>query len=123
MARTAIIDPAGNVINIVPDQRPDLPTQYPGCSQLADDSAQVGWQWDGGSFLAPPSARKVPKSLIVQRLIDAGKIAAANAALEADPAKKARWYAADHPAIHADDPEAIAFLQAIGADPVAILAP
>ena len=59
----------------------------------------------------------------MQRLIDDEKIAAANAALEADPAKKARWYAADHPAIRADDADAIAFLQAIGADPAAILAP
>jgi hypothetical protein len=88
----------------------------------------IGDGFDGAQFVdnrvrAPEPPRLLAKSLIVQRLIDAGKIAAANAALESDPAKKARWYAADHPAIRADDVDAIAFLQAIGADPVAILAP
>jgi hypothetical protein len=88
----------------------------------------IGDDWDGAQFIdnrvrAPEPPRLVAKSLIVQRLIDAEKIAAANTALEADPAKKARWYAADHPAIRADDPDAIAFLQAIGADPAAVLAP
>ena len=52
----------------------------------------IGDDWDGAQFIdnrvrAPEPPRLVPKSLIVQRLIDAGKIAAANAALEADPAK------------------------------------
>ncbi|MGB8527336.1 MAG: hypothetical protein WCD75_10955 [Rhodoplanes sp.] len=88
----------------------------------------IGDGWDGAQFIdnrdrAPEPPRLVLKSLIVQRLIDAGKIAAANTALEADPAKKARWYAADRPAIRADDADATAFLQAIGADPAAILAP
>lgn len=67
--------------------------------------------------------RTVPKSVIVSRLIAAGKIVTAKAALEADPAAWARWVAPDHPAINHDDADAIALLVAIGADPDVILAP
>ena len=34
-----------------------------------------------------------------------------------------RWYAPDQPAINADDPDALALLTAIGADPATVLAP
>ena len=67
--------------------------------------------------------RLVTKSLITSRLIEAGKIEAARAALEADASAYARWWAPDKPAIYADDPEAIALLQSIAADPAAILTP
>lgn len=65
MPRTAIIDGGGNVINIVPDPLPDLLTQYPGCTQIADDSAEIGWRWSGGSFAAPaPAPRFVARDLL-----------------------------------------------------------
>ena len=67
--------------------------------------------------------RLVPKSVIVSRLIAAGKIGAAKAALDASPAAFARWFASDRPAINHDDPDALALLTAIGADPETILAP
>jgi len=67
--------------------------------------------------------RKVAKSVVQQRLIDRGKIGAALQGLQADPAKFARWFAPDHPEVYADDPEAIAFVQALGEDPGVILAP
>ncbi len=67
--------------------------------------------------------RTVPKSVIVSRLIAAGKIEAAYAALNSDPAAWARWVASDRPAINHDDPDAIALLNAIGADPDVILGP
>lgn len=71
----------------------------------------------------PPEPRKVPKSVIVSRLIAADKIAAAKAALDTNPAAFARWFASDRPAVNFDDPDAIALLKAIGADPDSILAP
>lgn len=67
--------------------------------------------------------RKVLKSTVVARLIATGKINAAFAALNANKAAFARWFSPDHPAVYADDPEALALLAAIGADPAVILAP
>lgn len=67
--------------------------------------------------------RMVAKSLVQQRLIDAGLMGAARDALWQDPAAWARWFAPDHPRIYADDPEAVALLRAIGADPDVIMAP
>lgn len=67
--------------------------------------------------------RLVPKSVIVSRLIEAGKIAAAYQALNSKPEYWARWVASDRPAINHDDPDALALLKAIGADPAVILAP
>lgn len=69
----------------------------------------------------PP--RTVRKSLIIQRLHDAGKLAAASAALNSDVYARERWYAPDQPAVHADNEEVVALLKAIGADATAILAP
>ncbi|MFY9699881.1 MAG: hypothetical protein WAK34_16465 [Rhodoplanes sp.] len=126
--RCALIE-NGVVVNVI---LADPGTYVPPAGMTLRDveglQVNIGDDWDGAQFIdnrvrAPEPPRLVLKSLIVQRLIDDEKIAAANAALEADPAKKARWYAADHPAIRADDADAIAFLQAIGADPAAILAP
>lgn len=67
--------------------------------------------------------RLIPKSLVVQRLISAGKIAAAKAALESNPAAFARWFASDKAAVYADDHDALALLSAIGVDPDEIMAP
>jgi XkdW protein len=92
-----------------------LPGDPPTDQQVADALAAIDAQ--------PPPRRMVAKSLIISRLIEAGKIEAARAALEANASAYARWWAPDKPAIYADDPEAIALLQSIGADPAAILAP
>lgn len=72
---------------------------------------------------APPPRRLISKSVIIERLHIAGKLVAAQAALNADAYARERWYAADKPAIYADDAEALALLTAIGADPEIILAP
>ncbi len=62
------------------------------------------------------------RSIIVDRLHAAGKLIAAREMLDAaDLYTRERWNARE--AIYADDPTAIALLQAIGADPEAILAP
>jgi hypothetical protein len=74
-------------------------------------------------LLGPTARRMVRKSVVQARLIEAGKMNAAYAALTSNSAHYARWFAPDHPEVYADDPDAIALLQAIGADPEAILAP
>lgn len=71
----------------------------------------------------PAVRRMVPKSVIIDRLHSAGKLAAASEALNADVYARERWYAPDKPAVSADDRETIALFKAIGADPNAILAP
>lgn len=71
-----------------------------------------------------PPYHRVAKSTIIYRLTDE-QLAAATAAFN-EPANlrlRERWYAPDQPAINANDPESIAFVQAIGADPAVILAP
>jgi len=70
-----------------------------------------------------PPKRQVLKSVIISRLIAAGKIGAAKTTLEGNAAYFARWWAPDRPAIHHDDPDALALLAAIDADPEAIMAP
>jgi hypothetical protein len=92
-----------------------LPGAPPTDQQIADALAAIDSE--------PPPRRLVVKSLVISRLIEVGKIEAARAALEANASAYARWWAPDKPAIYADDPEAIALLQSIGADPAAILAP
>lgn len=80
---------------------------------------------DGVSLAEPPPVverRLVPKSVVVARLIAANKIDAAFQALMSNPGAFARWHAPDRPAVYADDPDAIALLQAIGADPAVVMA-
>ncbi len=74
-------------------------------------------------LLGPTARRKIAKSLVQQRLIDAGKMNAAYAALTSLPAHFARWFAPDHPEVYADDPDALALLAAIGADAEVVMAP
>jgi hypothetical protein len=69
-----------------------------------------------------PPYNLVPTHVIVDRLQADGKLVAARAALDAaDLYTRERWNNRD--AIYADDPAALALLNAIGADPLAILAP
>ena len=81
---------------------------------------------------APAAARYlVPRLLILDRLTTAGKLRAALNALkldapvltmtDADLRLRERWLAAT--AIYSDDPEAIALIRGVGADPAVILAP
>lgn len=73
---------------------------------------------------APPMAqpRLVPKRIIVDRLQVAGKLEAARTALDAQTLYvRERWNARD--SVYATDPDTIALLTAIGADPAIILAP
>jgi hypothetical protein len=71
----------------------------------------------------PVDRRRVLKSTVQQRLIDAGLMGKAYVALTANPVYFARWFAPDHPTVYADDPDALTLLDAIGADAAVIMAP
>lgn len=85
-------------------------------------------KWVNGSIVvyAPPigtpEPRLVLKRVIVDRLFAAGKLDAARAALDARPLYvRERWNVRD--SVYATDPDTIALLTGIGADPAVILAP
>lgn len=86
-----------------------------------DDARQV---WNGSAWGPVPATRQtVLKSVVQARIIDAGKMGAAYAALTANPIYFARWFAPDHPVVYCDDQDAVGLVQGLGLDPVAILAP
>jgi hypothetical protein len=68
-----------------------------------------------------PTTWRISTYRIVRRLEEVGFIEAADAALAAQPMLYRRFYTAG--SIPHDDPDAIAFLEGIGAEPEAILAP
>ena len=71
--------------------------------------------------LPPRAVWTVSKVVIVERLEAAGKLAAARAALDAASLLlRERWNAIQ--TVRNDDPDALALLTAIGADPAVILA-
>ena len=71
-----------------------------------------------------PPYHRVAKSTIIFRLTDTQLAAAVEAFNQPENLRlRERWYAPDQPAINADDPEFVAFVLAIGADPAAVLAP
>jgi hypothetical protein len=96
---------------------------------LIDQSRPDEWaallEWGTPDEYVEPEAprRMVRKSLVQQRLIDAGLMDRAYLVLTSQPAAFARWFAPDHPEVYADDPDALAMLAAIGAVPAVIMAP
>jgi hypothetical protein len=84
--------------------------------------AQLAAAFSG--WTAPPPPRPtVLKSVVQSRIIDAGKMGDAYAALTANPVYFARWFAPDHPVVYSDDPDAVGLVTALGLDPAVILAP
>ncbi|RWK54290.1 hypothetical protein [Mesorhizobium sp.] len=98
----------------------------PGWTEVRDN-VFAGFSFDGKNFTGPeptPRPRKtVLKSVVQARIIEAGKMAAAYAALTQNPIYFARWFAPDRPEVYCDDPDAIQLVTALGLDPDAILAP
>lgn len=71
-----------------------------------------------------PPYHRVAKSTIIYRLTDTQLAAAVEAFNQPENLRlRERWYAPDQPAINADDPESVAFVLTIGADPEVVLAP
>jgi hypothetical protein len=70
-----------------------------------------------------PVRATVLKSTVQSRIIDAGKMGEAYAALTANAVYFARWFAPDRPVVYCDDPDAVLLVTAIGLDPAVILAP
>lgn len=70
-----------------------------------------------------PERPMVRKSVVQQRLIEAGKMETAYAMLTAQPVYFARWFAPDHPSVYCDDPDAMGMVMALQEDPAVILAP
>ncbi|TIL25732.1 MAG: hypothetical protein E5Y88_12350 [Mesorhizobium sp.] len=93
----------------------------------APEEVHPGYLFDGQTFTAPaprpPSRAMVLKSVVQARIIEAGKMAAAYAALTQNPIYFARWFAPDRPEVYCDDSDAIQLVTALGLDPDAILAP
>lgn len=80
--------------------------------------------WASGAWSAAPAIRQmVAKSTVMARVTAAGKMAAAQAALWAQPDQFAKWFAPDQPDVYCDDAATVAFITALGLDPAAILAP
>lgn len=98
----------------------------PGWTEVPDD-VFAGFSFDGENFTGPeptpPPRQTVLKSLVQARIIEAGKMASAYAALTQNPVYFARWFAPDRPEVYCDDPDAILLVTALGLDPDAILAP
>lgn len=71
--------------------------------------------------VAPEPIQTVSTYRMVKRLEEAGKLEEANAALETNLSAKARFYTIG--SIKVNDPETLAMLDYIGADPKVIMAP
>ena len=84
--------------------------------------AQLATAFPGYVLSAPPRSM-VAKSIVMERVIAANKMAAAQTALWAQPDQFAKWFAPDQPSVYCDDAATITFVTALGLDPTVILAP
>lgn len=85
-----------------------------------------GYEWQDEEWVLvepEPVRHTVLKSTVQARIIDAGKMDEAYAALTSNATYFARWFAPDRPVVYCDDPDAILLVTAIGLDPAVILAP
>lgn len=89
-----------------------IPDEFVGDVEAADPELPV-----------PVPTRTVRKSVVMARADAAGKIAEGFAVLQANPVLFARWFAPDRPTVNSTDPDTIAFLQGIGLNAEAMLAP
>jgi hypothetical protein len=95
-----------------------------GAIEVPDAPSDATQIWSGTAWSAAPVDRQmVLKSIVQARIIDAGKMGQAYAALTSNPVYFARWFAPDRPSVYCDDPDAVALVTALGLDPAIILAP
>lgn len=83
-------------------------------------------EWQDGEWVhveGEPVRQTVLKSTVQARIIAAGKMVEAKAALDGNAVYFARWFAPDRPVVYCDDPDAMMLVTAIGLDPAVILAP
>lgn len=104
------------------DEAPAIPEGATLVDAVPADARAI---WEGTRWIEPPPRWPVPKLAIIERLHAAGRLVAANAALNGAGSADAillaeRWYQARE--VWSDDARARQFLAAIGADPDAILA-
>lgn len=125
---TAVVAAAPTVVGISIGRRDDRATWRvqlaEGASGEEIAAAQAAAQPVIDAFVIPDETppRLVDKGVIVERLIAAGKLGAARAALDAAPLEiRERWNS--KPAIHATDADARSLLAIIGLNPDEILAP
>lgn len=119
---TAEFNMSGSIDAIIDGVRMNIP------DDMGNRYRQILADWEAlgnriSPYIAPaPQPRLVLKRVIVDRLQVIGKLAAARAALDAQPLYvRERWNARD--SVYATDPDTISLLTAIGADPAIILAP
>ncbi|MDN4982251.1 hypothetical protein QY049_03295 [Bradyrhizobium sp. WYCCWR 13022] len=85
--------------------------------------SQLATQADLVEFLRGanvPPYHRIRKSTLISRLTDA-QLTQAISMLTVR--QQERWRAPDQPAVNADDPETLAVVQAVGADPAVVMAP
>jgi hypothetical protein len=94
-----------------------------GATEVQEPPQDARQTWDGSAWSTAPAARRmVLKSVVQARIIDAGKMPQAYAALTSNPIYFARWFAPDRPEVYSDDPDAVGLIRALGLDPAVILA-
>lgn len=95
-----------------------------GSIEVPDGPDHASQIWNGTAWgeIAPPR-QTVLKSIVQARIIAAGKMPDAYAALTSNPVYFARWFAPDRPEVYCDDPDAVGLVKALGLDPTVILAP
>jgi hypothetical protein len=101
-----------------------------------EDAVFVSWLAVEGNFVSPlatqadlvgflrdanvPPYHRIRKSTLISRLTDT-QLAQAISMLSVR--QQERWRAPDQPAVNADDPETLAVIAAVGADPAVVMAP
>jgi hypothetical protein len=129
---TVIFDTVEEASNVMEQLPPEARAPNSGFAAKELDNGKweltVPNQWLGAVRNAdpdrapPPPPRTVPKSLVMARLTDAGKIHDAFTALMDDPALFVKWFSPDVQVVNSNDQDTIAFLNSLNVDPDAILA-
>lgn len=97
------------------------PVFNPASEELANQGEVIGVDEVVRTYVVVARRYRIPKAVIVERLINAGKASAIVTAVGADPARRLRWESIQD--VPHDNPMVIQLLQAVGADPAVILAP